>query len=196
MPPKKAPSIPSKTDSIKERLHLDGFIKQLIAEHIRALIRIYAIGGVKDPEALDLMYDILFIDPVTTRHFWQFQGMWKHRGSNETQYKAWWDAFMAFLRDCFDTTRRQMNRYHAETPPADYTDDGVAKYHVKKGGWYPGTPKMQPPLPQTRDTSDNHCRATEEAETRRQLCPRCLYRPASHVPLQGLHFRSRRTQRA
>ncbi|KAF8539341.1 hypothetical protein BDD12DRAFT_838511 [Trichophaea hybrida] len=159
MPPKKIPSTPSKTDTIKDTLHLDGFAKQFMAEHIRGLIRMYAIHGVKDDGAIDLMYDILFLDPVTTRHFAQFQGMWKHRTSNQPRHMEWWIRFRAFLRDCFDKTRVQMNRYHKENPPLptdtdtdpnsddsdDCDDSERGKGHAKKDTWYPGTPKVQPP---------------------------------------------------
>jgi hypothetical protein len=159
MPPKKIPSTPSKTDAIKDTLRLDGFAKQFMAEHIRGLIRMYAIHGVKDDGAIDLMYDILFLDPVTTRHFAQFQGMWKQRASTQPRHIEWWSGFRAFLRDCFDKTRVQMNRYHKENPPLptdsdtdpdsddsnDCDDSKRGKGHAKKDIWYPGTPKLQPP---------------------------------------------------
>ena len=123
MPPKKIPSTPSKTDAIKDTLLLDGFAKQFMAEHIRGLIQMYAIHGVKDDGAIDLMYDILFMDPVTTRHFRQFQGMWKQRASTQPRHIEWWSGFRAFLRDCFDKTRVQMNRYHKENPPLPTDSD-------------------------------------------------------------------------
>jgi hypothetical protein len=161
MPPKKIPSTPSKTDAIKDTLLLDGFAKQFMAEHIRGLIWMYAIHGVKDDGAIDLMYDILFMDPVTTRHFRQFQGMWKQRASTQPRHIEWWSGFRAFLRDCFDKTRVQMNRYHKENPPlptdsdSDDSDDddddscdddsNRGKAHAKKGSWYPGKPKLNPP---------------------------------------------------
>jgi hypothetical protein len=64
MPPKKIPSTPSNTDAFKNTLLLNGFAKQFMAKHIRGLIRMYAIHGGKDDGAIDLMYDILFMDPV------------------------------------------------------------------------------------------------------------------------------------
>ena len=113
-----------------------------MAEHIRALIRMYAIAGIKDAGAVDLMFDIMFIDPITVRHFRQFQGMWRYRLSRQKQYKLWWDTFRAFLRDCFDKTRTQMNHYHEENPPDPDTIDSDDEATDQ---WFPGTPKMHPP---------------------------------------------------
>jgi len=58
------------TSVINRRLLLDqDHIKGLISEPIRGLIRIYNVCGVKDKRAWDLLYDIIFFDPVTTRTF-------------------------------------------------------------------------------------------------------------------------------
>ena len=65
MTPKQISSSPSKTDSIKDSHYLDGFVKQLMAEHICALVQMYAIHGVKHIDAIDLIYDIIFVDPIT-----------------------------------------------------------------------------------------------------------------------------------
>jgi len=48
-------------------------IKGFISEHICRFIRIYNVWGVKDERAWDLVYDIIFLAPVTTGHFSQFQ---------------------------------------------------------------------------------------------------------------------------
>ena len=146
MPPRRNPAEPSGTDRIRELLRLNGYSKAFIAEHIRGLIRIYAIGGIKDAGAVGLMYDILFLDPVTTRHFAQFQGMWKHRRSRRAPYQEWWDTFRLFLRDCFDKTRVQMNRYHDDNPLPDDLDGNLSDEEARTR-WFPGTPKMQPPSP-------------------------------------------------
>ena len=70
-----APAPLSETDRIRELLCLKGYAKSLMAKHIRTLIRMYTIAGIKDAGAVDLMFDIMFIDPTTVRHFGQFQGM-------------------------------------------------------------------------------------------------------------------------
>jgi hypothetical protein len=58
------------TSVINRRLSLDRDVKQgFISGHIHELIRIYNVCGVKDDRAWDLFYDIIFLDPVTTRHF-------------------------------------------------------------------------------------------------------------------------------
>jgi hypothetical protein len=64
-------------------------IKGFISEHIRRLICIYNICGVKDERAWDLFYDMIFLDPVTTRHFSQFQLMWPHRRSRSSPFREW-----------------------------------------------------------------------------------------------------------
>jgi len=65
------------TSVINRCLSLDrDRIKAFILEHIRGLIRIYNVCGVRDEWVWDLLYDIIFLDPVTTCHFSQFQMMW------------------------------------------------------------------------------------------------------------------------
>jgi hypothetical protein len=64
------------TSVINGRLSLNrDHIKGFILEPIRGLIWIYNVCGVKDERAWDLFYDIIFLDPVTTRHLSQFQLM-------------------------------------------------------------------------------------------------------------------------
>jgi len=59
------------TSVINRRLSLDrDRIQGFIPEHIRGLIRIYNVCGVKDDKAWDLFYDIIFLNPVTTHHFY------------------------------------------------------------------------------------------------------------------------------
>ena len=62
------------TSVINRLLSLDrDRIKGFISEHIRGLIWIYNVSGVKNETAWDRFYDIIFLDPVTTQHFAQFQ---------------------------------------------------------------------------------------------------------------------------
>jgi hypothetical protein len=74
------------TARLKAALHLDGPAESLMAEHLRALIRIYSIGGIKDGAIEQLFYEILFLDPLTTHHLGRFQGMWEHRASTAQPY--------------------------------------------------------------------------------------------------------------
>jgi hypothetical protein len=82
------------TSVINRSLSLDrNRIQGFISEHIRGLIRIYNVCSVKDERAWDLVYDIIFLDPVTTRHFSQFELMWPHRRSRSSPFREWWAAF-------------------------------------------------------------------------------------------------------
>ena len=106
----------------------------------------YAIHCVKDDGAIDLMYDVLFVDPMTTRYIRQFQGMWKWQTSIQPQYIEWCSGFQSFLQDSFDNTWVQMNQYHNEySPPCintntdtdtDSCDNSKCdKGHAKKNSW-------------------------------------------------------------
>src|SRR5882757_7748466 len=107
------------TSVINRRLSLDrDRIKGFISEHIRGLIRIYNVCGVKDERAWDLFYDIIFLDPVTTCHFSQFQLMWPHRRSRSSPLREWWAAFRSYMGQMFDKTRDQMNNWRWDNPRA------------------------------------------------------------------------------
>jgi len=104
---------------INQRLSLDrDRIEGFILEHIRRLIRIYNVCGVKDERAWDLFYDIIFLDPVTTRHFSQFQLMWPHRRSRSSPFREWWAALRSYMGQMFDKTRDQMNNWRCDNPHA------------------------------------------------------------------------------
>jgi len=107
------------TSVINRRLSLDrDCIKGFISEHIRGLIRIYNVCGVKDERARDLFYDIIFLDPVTTRHFSQFQLMWPHRSNRSSPFREWWAAFRSYMGQMFDKTCDQMNNWRWDNPCA------------------------------------------------------------------------------
>jgi len=107
------------TSVINRRLSLDlDRIKGFISEHICGLIRIYNVCGVKDERALDLCYDIIFLDPVTTRHFSQFQLMWPQRRSSSLPFREWWAAFRSYMGQMFDKTCDQMNNWRWDNPRA------------------------------------------------------------------------------
>jgi len=98
------------TSDINQHLSLDrDCIKGFISEHIRGLIPIYTVCGIKDERAWDLLHDIIFLDPVTTRHFSQFQLMWPHRRSRSSPFREWWAAFCSYMGQMFDKTHDQMN---------------------------------------------------------------------------------------
>jgi hypothetical protein len=54
------------------QLLIRDHIKRFVLEHIGRLIQIYNVSRVLDEWAWDLCYDIIFLDPVTTRHISQF----------------------------------------------------------------------------------------------------------------------------
>ena len=107
------------TSVINQPLSLDqDSIKGFISEHICGLIWIYNVCGVKDERAWDLCYDIIFLDPVTTRHFSQFQLMSPHRRRRSSLFREWWAAFPLYIRQMFDKTRDQMNNWRWDNPSA------------------------------------------------------------------------------
>jgi len=147
------------TATIDERLKFKGpGTKNFISEHIRALIRQYHIPGIKSERAWDLFYDIIFLDPVTTRHFAQFQGMWKYRNAKDSPHYEWWRAFHTYMSHRFDKTHEQMNNWRRYNPeafgdpivelPTERTRSGKWKPTGKQIKWY-GTAdlmaKLEPP---------------------------------------------------
>jgi len=93
-------------------------VKGFISEDILGLIRIYNVCGVKDERAWDLFYDIIFLDPVTTCHFSQFQLMWPHHRSRSSPCREWWAAFRSCMGQMFDTARDQMINWRWDNPRA------------------------------------------------------------------------------
>jgi hypothetical protein len=107
------------TSVINRRLSLDrGHIKGFISEHICRLIRIYNVCAVKDERAWDIFYDIIFHDPVSTRHVSHFQLMWPHRSSRSSPFREWWAAFRTYMVQMFDKTRDQINNWRWDNPCA------------------------------------------------------------------------------
>jgi hypothetical protein len=97
---------------INQRLSLDRDRRKVfISEHICGLIRIYNVCGVKDERACDLFDDIIFLDPVTTRHFSQFHLMWPHCRSRSSPLREWEAAFRSYMGQMFDKTYDQMNNW-------------------------------------------------------------------------------------
>jgi hypothetical protein len=141
--------------------------KALMSEHIRGLIRMYHISGIKSERAWDLMYDVLFLDPVTTRHFSQFQKMWNQRHDRESPNLQWWRAFKAYMGHMFDKTRDQLNNWRWDNPEAfgdvvdrsnpQYTQSGKIKRTGERHKWY-GTSdfdaKIEPPTCRDQEPGD------------------------------------------
>jgi len=135
------------TSVINRRLSLDQErVKGFISEYIRGLIRIYNVRGVKDERAWDLFYDIIFLDPVKTRHFSQFQLMWPHRRSRSSPFREWWAAFRSYMGQMFDKTHDQMNHWRCDNPRAfgnqvnrsnpQTTSSGMVKRTGERFSWY------------------------------------------------------------
>jgi len=102
---------------INQHLVLDrDCIKGFISEQIRGLIQISNVCSIKDDKAWDLFYDIIFLDPVTTRHFSQFQLMWPHHRSRSSPFREWWAAFRSYMGQMFDKTRNEMNNWRWDNP--------------------------------------------------------------------------------
>jgi len=133
-------------------------IKGFISEHIRGLIRIFNVCSVKDDRAWDLFDDIIFLDPVTTRHFSQFQLMWPHRRSRSSPSREWWAAFPSYMGQMFDKTSDQMNNWRWDNPHASgdqvhcfnsqTTSLGKVKRTCKRFSWYGSNDlrvKIEPP---------------------------------------------------
>ena len=89
MPPRNDRTTSSLNDEVKSFLLLNGYRKTYLAEHIWGLISIYGLRGLKSDGAFGLMYDIIFIENITTDHFGRFQKMWGHHDSEVTEYKEW-----------------------------------------------------------------------------------------------------------
>jgi len=147
------------TSVINRRLSLDrDRIMGFISEHICGLIRIYNVSGIKDERAWDLFYDTIFLDPVTTRNFSQFQLMWPHIRSRSSPFREWWAAFRSYMGQMFDKTRDQMNHWRWDNPHAfgdqvdrsnrQTTSSGKVKHTGEHFSWYDSDDlraKIEPP---------------------------------------------------
>jgi hypothetical protein len=144
---------------INRHLLLDwNHLKRFISEHIRGLIRIFNVCGVKDERAGDLFYDIIFLDPVTTRHISIFHLIWPHRRSRSSHFRMWWAAFGSYIGQMFDTTRDQMNNWSWDNPCTfgdqanrsnlQTTSSGKVTRTCERFSWYGSDDlwaKIQPP---------------------------------------------------
>jgi hypothetical protein len=134
-------------------------VKGFISEHIRELIRIFSVCGDKDKRAWDLFYDLIFLDPVRTRHFSQFQLMWPHHRSRCSPFREWWAAFRSYMAQIFEKIWEQMNVWrwdnrHGFGDQVDRftlqtTSSGKVTRTGKRFSWYGSddlTAKIEPPI--------------------------------------------------
>jgi len=91
-----------------------GFISELT----RGLIWPCSVCGSKDVRRWDLVYDIMFLEPVTTCHLSQLQLMWQHHSSMWSPFQKWWAAFCTYMGWMIDKTRDQMNNCRWGNPHA------------------------------------------------------------------------------
>ena len=135
------------TSVMNRRLLLDrDRIQGFFLEHIRRLIRINNFCGVKHERVWDLVYDTIFLDPVTTRHFSQFQLMWPHRRSRSLAFREWWAAFHTYMGPMIDRTSDQTNNWRWDNPRAfgdrvdcsnrETTSLGRVKSTGERFSWY------------------------------------------------------------
>jgi hypothetical protein len=105
------------TSVLNRRLSLDqGRIMGFILQHIHGLIWIYNFCSIRDEKAWDLFYDLIFLDPVKTRHFSQFQLMWPHRRRKSSPFWELWAGFRSYIGPMFDKTRGQMSSWRWDNP--------------------------------------------------------------------------------
>jgi len=147
------------TSVINRRLSLVwDHIRGFISEHNGGLIRIYNVCGVNNERAWDLVYNIIFLDPVTTSHFSQFQLMWPHRRSRSSPFRECWATFGSYMGQMFDKTHDQMNNWRWDNPRAfrdqvDHsnpptTSSGKVKRTSERFSWFGSNDlraKIEPP---------------------------------------------------
>jgi hypothetical protein len=147
------------TSVINRRLWLDrDRIKRFISERSHGFTRLYNVCTIKDERAWDLFYDMILLDPVTTRHFSQFQLMWPHRRSRSLPFREWSAAFLSFMGQMFDKTHDQINNWRWDNPRAfvdqvdrsnpQKTSLGKVKRTSERLSWYGSDDlrtKIEPP---------------------------------------------------
>ena len=105
------------TSVINRRLSLDwANIKVFISEHIRGLIGIYNVSSIQVERAWGLLYNMIFLDPVTTRHFSHFQRMWPNWRSRCSPFREWWAGFRSHIGEMSDKISDQMNDWRWDNP--------------------------------------------------------------------------------
>ena len=95
-----------------------AYMKGFILELICGLIWIYNVSGLKDERAWNIIYDIIFVNLVTTCYFSEFQLLWQHCRSRCSPFREWWVAFRSYIGQMLDKTRNQMNNWRWDNPCA------------------------------------------------------------------------------
>jgi len=135
------------TSVINRHLSLDwDCIPGFISEIIRGLIQIYNVCGVKHQMAWDLFYDMIFLDPVTTRHISQFQLMWPHCRSRRSPFWEWWAPYCSYMGQMVDKTLDHMNNWRwdylcafgdtVDRSNPQITSSGKVERTSKRFSWY------------------------------------------------------------
>jgi hypothetical protein len=88
--------------------------KEFISESIPGCTQIYKVCRIRDARALYLFYEIIFVEPVMTRHFSKFQPMWPHHRHRSSPFPEWCVAFRSYLGKMYDTTHDQMNNWRLD----------------------------------------------------------------------------------
>jgi len=90
----------------------------LCSEYLRGLIRVYNLCGIKQERAWDLLYDVIFLDPVMTRNCSQIQPGWQTSRSRCSPSREWCVAFPSYMGQKFDKTLYLMKHWRFDIPRA------------------------------------------------------------------------------
>lgn len=142
---------PTPVEVLKEALEKDAGPGSSMSQHIRALILLYGIDRLEHAEVWELVYDILFLDPVTAHLFAGFRGMWECCERDHRACEEWWDLFLRFLVEFFCEEGGQMDSYWQNNP----SEFGHRLPHgpdqLRPGGvaiaWFPDRIKTRPLYP-------------------------------------------------
>ena len=107
---------PTPAEVLREVLQKDAGPGSFISQHIRALIPLYGVDRLEHAEVWELVYDILFLDPVTVRLFARFRWMWECYETDHRACEEWWDLFLRFLVEFFNEGEGQMGNYRQNNP--------------------------------------------------------------------------------
>jgi hypothetical protein len=69
------------------------------------------------------LYSIIVLDPVTTRHYSEFQLMWPHHRSRSSPFREWLAAFRSYIATMSHTSHNHMNIWRWDNPRA-FGDQG------------------------------------------------------------------------
>lgn len=138
---------PTPAEALKEALKNNAGPGSSISQHIYALIRLYGVDRLKHAEVWDLIYDILFLNPVTVQIFARFQGMWEpHRACEK-----WWSLFFRFLLKFFDEEKKQLDSYRQDNPSefGHHPPQALVQLYPEAGeiAWFPDIAKRRPQHP-------------------------------------------------